>query len=119
MRYQRMNKQDAARIIRKVKAQIIDRTAWCKNSFALDEMGRNIYPESPHACRWCIMGAIRKVRSKEEIVFITSNIYDYIVNNIPDDLITAGHTYLNTINDHLGFDEVHRVLDNAIKNLET
>jgi hypothetical protein len=34
---------------------------WCQNHSAVNEKGEPVYPTSPKAVSWCLMGAMRKV----------------------------------------------------------
>ena len=48
-------------ILRQIKRLLSDRDKWLKNSQAKNDKGRVVEPNSPDACSWCLVGALRKV----------------------------------------------------------
>jgi hypothetical protein len=48
-----------------VLAQLIDiketiKSGWCRHVYAIDSNGNMCSPNNPHACMWCLTGAVEK-----------------------------------------------------------
>lgn len=64
----------------KVKEFLTSRYRWCKGRMAIDSKGNKVNYNSPHASRFCLVGAINKC---------------YIDNNTKDVVFTKIEKYLN------------------------
>ncbi len=50
-----------AAVLIEAKRLILDERDWIKESFAEDADGRAVIPDSPHACKFCLQGAVAHV----------------------------------------------------------
>jgi hypothetical protein len=88
-----------AETLRAAMALIEDESNWCREWPAMDARGESVHHDSPHATRWCAMGALRKICSD---------------NNSEAQL----PRYIVFINDILGHAAVMRCYRKAIRRAE-
>jgi hypothetical protein len=104
---------DALSIVKRVKARITDPSKWCTNEWALNAIGEPVQPEELDACKWCLLGAVRKERITDGPGYFTSELFNILSQYLP-----RGEGPLDHFNDTKGYYAVHSLLDRAIQDLE-
>ena len=67
--------------MKKVRELLIDESKWHKGNFAIDSEGLEVSPNDKNACKWCLMGAIKKCYQGAEYVLVLNKVHRKI-NNI-------------------------------------
>lgn len=98
--------------LREVKSKISSPANWSRRYYALDKDGNCVLSTSHTACKWCLMGACHAVYRFRVNELRTATKMLYVVSH---DLFD---TYSTDVNDTLGFEAVHEVLDEAIRRFE-
>ena len=62
-----VSRADARAILTKARALIEDPERWIKGEFAEDEQGMRVKIDSPHACRFCLVGAVRRATDEAAV----------------------------------------------------
>lgn len=123
--------RELKRILAHVKGLIASEGVWCQGQLAMGYDGVPLTPslldEDPNlACKLCVQGAVRVVTRGKDFEWITDQL-DAAAEEIypPDHEVwkylaeqTAGEHPHVAVNDHLGFEAVHAMLDYAIEEAE-
>ena len=102
------------RAARGMRDLLADPERWCKRAAALDSGGGMAIPESPRACRWCLVGAMWKV-----IHDLKSGAYfklrQALLSRLPAGIQALGEFNDNPMTTHR---DVLSLLDRVIRELE-
>ena len=118
-----MNRQQQLEVFKRIKDSITQ--GWCQGDMAKNEHGFPVAIRSEDACRWCLLGAIKKAVCPNEPRDITQaftreyhdNIHECCdiirgVTHKPIDITMWNDYYLRTQ------DEVIEVVDEVIRQME-
>lgn len=110
--------------LQQIKNQIIDPVHWCQEWYATTQAGEHTTSHSPDAYQWCLLGAMaacgEHYANKNTPVLIhladcARETLDLPPGIFPDLKHSSNNGALLTyVNDELGFDAVHQLLDTAI-----
>lgn len=70
----------------KIKDLLTDESKWVQQTYALDEVGNNVYSNNPNATRWCLVGALYRCYGDSSTVL--SVIYRKVYTAIGNQLIS-------------------------------
>lgn len=114
--------------LRKIKALIHNPEHWWQGTYAVNQWGHGVPPLDPTACKWCLLGAISHIAPNPVAIY---DIVEYLTTFAEPlgyhQLVEAADPFaledapivrrylLTQINDRLGFDAVHKLLDMAIQ----
>lgn len=98
--------------LREVKSKIASPANWTQRYYALNKDGQTVLSSSAAACKWCLMGAVHAVSRHRIHNFEAATKMLYFTAHEMFD------TYTTDVNDRLGFESVHELLDEAIRRFE-
>lgn len=101
-------------ILMSVKAMLATRETWTAGALVRNKEGRVLDDVGhPGACQWCLIGAVSKISRQFSTPGATFNkIVEYLSSVA---LMQTGYTELVHVNDHIGFEGVHKLLDTGIE----
>jgi hypothetical protein len=92
---------------------------WTRGTLARDSRGLPVSPESPRACRFCVMGALYRVTNSPTRDYTGAPdpvraVYDALLRQMPLDEHDRPAIYPSVVNDVQGRGAVLSLLDRAI-----
>lgn len=69
--------------------KLLEQTDWCKRSYARDRFDCPTDLNDPSACRFCMVGAIRRVYPATSVQNILAKIKDKLFNNATNHISTV------------------------------
>ncbi|HWL85272.1 MAG TPA: hypothetical protein VNO21_05695 [Polyangiaceae bacterium] len=94
------------------KSAIATEHAWTQCAQATSANGRETWPISEEAVRWCVYGACYGVSNGFLAATSRQDAYSHYLRNAAERLFRLPPS---AVNDHLGFDAVHDMIDFAIR----
>lgn len=94
-------------VLRRALEIISDPVKWTQGTFARDQYGNSVAPDSPEACRWCALGAID--RAAKDI-----GVAEGVSSGSRDRLVVAAGGPIPPINDTDGHAVILAAFDKAI-----
>lgn len=108
--------QQILETLQRVKQRIATKQTWCQYALAATASNYALTdPSDDSACKWCLIGAIMREAIERHPIYAQLN-YD-VGNVLCKGLILRHSLTLPIINDKLGFDAVHKLLDHSIEQL--
>jgi hypothetical protein len=112
-----MNTEKIINTLKRVQTRISTPNTWCKHAFAVTNSGHSIEADALNACRWCLIGAIKKETSQHtDAIIVQIALYQELHADMRT-LFNFPNAQLHMVNDELGFDAVHDLLDATINRL--
>lgn len=103
--------------LKEIKQKIATKDKWTTRTEARDIRDVKVNCHDPSACKWCLTGAILNIASAANAVLdIYEDLFSCANEVFPYNYIYA-HALVG-INDQLGFEAVHQLLDYTINKLE-
>jgi hypothetical protein len=98
------------KVLRAARKLVADERTWTTGWFARDAIGRQTQADDPKANKWCVLGAIRKHCTEQDLLLLWK----------PLDILADRRGWDGVIqaNDRHGRKAALRVLDDAIAELE-
>lgn len=74
-------------VLKGARELLSDESKWAKGFFAFDKDGERCGACSPEACKFCLIGAMRKVAGRDTSVTVNclTEIYNYLGHNLAAD----------------------------------
>lgn len=95
-------------IYQRTKEIIKDRDTWTKGVMARDWKNQHVNVLDPDAVKFCLLGAMEKSLENEFVAHQHTTAYHKLLD-------LSGLKMLSALNDEVGFEAVHRLLDKAIE----
>lgn len=107
--------------LKAIKEIIAKKENWCQSTLAKDKNDNYVDPTDPVACKFCIIGAAKKINWRN---YPYNTSYFDFLKKAAEELFPSvvsfedggGPVY---VNDEMGFDAVHKMLDEAILTSQT
>ncbi len=105
-------------VLGEVMHLISDPNAWIKNNFAMTKTGRATFVTSKHAVKFCLLGAIRRVEERNDVISLRPGLLKEVIENqihktFPQRSL-GGHIPSFNDNNATTHGDVMKVLENAI-----
>jgi hypothetical protein len=93
-----------------IRDLLADKSHWTQGAYARRESGENCRGYDTLACCWCLTGAIQKIDSTNGYALKAR-----VANALQNSAWALYHTDPVTVNDHLGYKPVMKVINHAIE----
>jgi len=89
---------------------------WTTGAYARNELNRAVLTSDPTACKFCLVGGLRRVASA---IDLNNALYPVMLDAVSDQIDQGYHGQASIIkfNDSMGHSEVLNMLDNTIHNV--
>ncbi len=97
--------------------QLLTPTTWCQQDYAVDVDGNRTSPNSPTACKFCILGAFEKVT--KEVYDTFPSVHRILLHDAVADITKDGFKAVSVYNDQANSFEAISTLLDKYEELET